>query len=130
MMRRRNFVRLWAASQPLLSLACVIMLVAVSGSGCKRTAQHTSDFRLQKIDEMLNAELPQGTPRARVEYFLNSRGYKIEDSPDKNAVVAVVRHVDTETLQPATARTTFHFDSNNKLASYELESAPDAPLRP
>ncbi len=129
-MRRRNFACSRAASQSMLSLACVITLLAVSGYGCKRTTQHTSDFRLQKIDEMLNAELRPGTPRARVEYFLNSRGYKIEDSPDKNAVVAVVRHVDTETLQPATARATFHFDSNDKLTSYELQSAPDAPLRP
>jgi hypothetical protein len=114
----------------VLSVACVILLVVISSYGCKRTTHHTSDFRLQKIDEMLNAELPPGTPRARVEYFLNSRGYKVEDSPDRNAVVAVVRHVDTETLQPATARATFRFDSNDKLTSYELQSAPDAPLRP
>jgi hypothetical protein len=79
---------------------------------------------------MLNTQVPQGTPRSRVEYFLNSRGYGLEDSPDKSSLVAVVRHIDTDTLQPATARVTFHFDSNDKLLSYELQAAPDAPLRP
>jgi hypothetical protein len=128
---RRNFVWQRAAFRPMLSLAFMILLVAVSGNGCKSSSHtHTSDFRLQKIDEMLNAELPPGTPRTRVEYFLNSRGYKLEYSSDKNSVVGIVRRIDTVTLEPATARATFHFDSNNKLTSYELQSAPDAPLRP
>jgi hypothetical protein len=114
-----------------LSLAIMILLVTVSGNGCKRTSStHTSDLRLQKIDEMINAALPPGTPRTRVEYFLNSRGYRLEDSSEKNSVVAIVRRIDTDTLEPATARATFHFDSNDKLTSYELQSAPDVPLRP
>ena len=79
---------------------------------------------------MLNTQLPPGTPRARVEFFLNSRGYAMDPSHDKSSLAAVVRHVDTDTLQPATARVTFHFDSNRNLISYELQSAPDAPLRP
>jgi hypothetical protein len=126
MIRRRN-----SAWQPVnsLPLAFVVLLLAFSIWGCKNNT-HTSDSRLQKIDEMLNAQLPQGTPRFRVEYFLISRGYKLEDSPDKSSFVGVVRHVDTATLQPATARVTFHFDANNKLTSYELQSVPDAPLRP
>jgi hypothetical protein len=127
----RNFVWQRAAFQPMLSLAIMILLVTVSGNGCKRTSStHTSDLRLQKIDEMINAALPPGTPRTRVEYFLNSRGYKLEDSSEKNSVVAIVRRIDTDTLEPATARATFHFDSNDKLTSYELQSAPDVPLRP
>jgi hypothetical protein len=125
---RRNPACIPAAPRPFF-LACAVLFVAFSGHGCK-SAPHTSDSRLQKIDELLNTQLPQGTPRSRVEYFLNSRGYGLEDSPDKNSLVAVVRHIDTDTLQPATARVTFHFDSNDKLLSYELQAAPDAPLRP
>src|ERR1700693_4526888 len=125
MIRRRNLATL----PTLLPLACVVILLTLFGYGCKSNA-HTSDSRLQKIDEMLNTQLPQGTPRSRVEYFLNSRGYKLEDAPDKNSLVAIVRHIDTGTLQPATARVTFHFGANDKLTSYELQSAPDAPLRP
>jgi hypothetical protein len=126
MIRRRN--SMWRPANSL-PLAFLVLLLAFSNCGCKSNA-HTSDSRLQKIDEMLNAQLPQGTPKSRVEYFLNSRGYKLEDSPDKNSFIGLVRHVDTDTLQPATARVTFHFDSNNKLISYELQSIPDALLRP
>jgi hypothetical protein len=115
--------------RPFLLLTCVALLSLLSASGCK-SHSHTSDSRLQKIDEMLNTQLPPGTPMSRVDHFLKSRGYIVEDSPDKNSLVAVVRHVDTDTLQPATARVTFHFDSNANLISYELQSAPDAPLRP
>ena len=112
-----------------LMLACAVLLSSLLACGCRRNA-HTSDSRLQKIDEMLNTQLSPGTPRARVEFFLSSRGYSIEHSSDKSSLVAMVRHVDTDTLQPATARVTFHFDSNEKLLSYDLQSAPDAPLRP
>jgi hypothetical protein len=129
MICRRNSTQLLATPPPLLPLACVVILLSLSCYGCKSNA-HTSDSRLQKIDEMLNVQLPQGATRTRVEYFLNSRGYKLEDSPNKNSLVAVVRHIDTDTLQAATARVTFHFDSNNKLLSYELQPASDAPLQP
>jgi hypothetical protein len=129
MIRRQKSTWPPAALPLLLSMAAAALFLAFAIYGCKSNA-HTSDSRLQKIDEMLNTRLPQGTPRSRLEFFLNSRGYRLEDSPDKNSVVAVVRLVDTDTLQPATARVTFHFDLNDKLVSYELQSAPDAPLRP
>jgi ATP-dependent 26S proteasome regulatory subunit len=129
MFRRHNPAWPPSTLRPLLLLACAVLLFSLLGYGCRRNA-HTSDPRLQKIDEMLNSQLPPGTPMSRVDHFLKSRGYIVEDSPDKNSLVAVVRHVDTDTLQPATARVTFHFDSNANLISYELQSAPDAPLRP
>ena len=129
MIRRRKFAWLPAVLPLLLSTAGAALFLAFSIYGCKSNA-HTSDSRLQKIDEMLNTRLPQGTPRSRLEFFLSSRGYKLEDAPDKNSLVAVVRQIDTDTLQPRTARVTFHFDVNDKLVSYELEAAPDAPFKP
>jgi hypothetical protein len=126
MIRSRNSVKLTAAFPRLLASAALLSSLLVFG--CK-SHSHTSDSRLQKIDALLNSQLPQGTPRPRVEYFLSSRGYQLEDSPDKASLVTV-RHIDTETLIPATARVTFHFDSNERLLSYELQPAPDAPLRP
>jgi hypothetical protein len=129
MMRRQKSTWLPAALPLLLSTAGAALFLTFSIYGCKSNA-HTSDSRLQKIDEMLNARLPQGTPRSRLEFFLSSRGYKLEDAPDKNSLVAVVRQIDTDTLQPRTARVTFHFDVNDKLVSYELAAAPDAPLQP
>jgi len=129
MIRRRNSARPPVPFQPFLLLACVAILLSLYASACK-SQTHTSDVRLQKIDKMLSDQLPPGTTRGRVDYFLKSRGYTVEDSPDKDSLVAVVRQIDTDTLQPATARVTFRFDSNDKLISYELQPAPDAPLRP
>jgi hypothetical protein len=126
---RSNFSGSRANLRLLLALTRLVPLLFLTAGGCK-PALHTTDPHLQKIDEMLNTQLPQGTPRSRVTYFLSSRGYKLEGSADKNSVIAVVRQVDTDTLQPATARVIFHFDSNDKLVSYELQAAPDAPLQP
>src|SRR5277367_943801 len=111
MIRHRYTASPSANLRPFLLLACAVFLSLLPASGCK-SHSHTTDSRLQKIDEMLNTQLPPGTPLARVDHFLKSRGYIVEDSPDKNSLVAVVRHVDTETLQPVTARVTFHFDSS------------------
>jgi len=127
MICRQKSTWLRAALPLVLSTAGAALLLAFSVYGCNSKA-HTSDSRLQKIDEMLSTRFPQGTPRSRLEFFLNSRGYKLEDAPDKNSLVAVIRQIDTDTLQPRTARATFHFDLNGKLVSYELASAPDAPL--
>ena len=129
MIRRRNSMWLLSSVWPLLLLVCVALAASLLGYGCRKNA-HTSDSRLQQIDELLNKQLPPGTPLARVDHFLKSRGYTVQDSPDKNSLVALVRHIDTDTLQPETARVTFHFDSNNNLISYEMQLVPDAPLRP
>ena len=129
MICRQKSTRRRAALPLVLSTAGAALLLAFSVYGCRSKA-HTSDSRLQKIDEMLSTRFPQGTPRSRLEFFLSSRGYKLEDAPDKNSLVAVVRQIDTDTLEPRTARVTFHFDLNDKLVSYELEAAPDAPLQP
>jgi hypothetical protein len=82
---------------------------------------------LRKIDEMLDAKLPKGTSRDRVAFFLTTRGYAVESSGDRHTLVAVVRHVDTDTLQPATARVEFHFDASDRLTSYDLQRASDFP---
>jgi hypothetical protein len=129
MIRRRNPVWLPASLPLYFFLMLLVALLTIQLIGCKSKGR-TADPRLKKIDNMLSAQLPKGTQRGRVEFFLNSRGYRVEDSPDKNVIVAIVRHIDTETLRPATARVTFHFDSNNKLVSYDLQPAPDAPPQP
>lgn len=122
-MQQRPCSPAWVA----LAFAAVMLLFVASG--CKKHS-HSSDPRLHKIEQALDAKLPPGTPRARVEHFLSSRGYRIENSPDSNSVVAVVRHIDTETLRPATVRVIFHFDANDRLITYELESPSDIPLQP
>jgi hypothetical protein len=129
MIRRRSLAWLPSNLRPFLLLVCAALAASLLGYGCRRNA-HTSDQRLQQIDELLNKQLPPGTPLARVDHFLKSRGYPVQDSPDKIALVALVRHIDTDTLQPSTARVTFHFDSNRNLVSYEMQYAPEGPLQP
>ena len=97
--------------------------------GCK-TGAHTSNPHLRQIDEMLDAQVPQGTPRSRVTFFLSSQGFPLENTRDAKAIVAIVHRVDTDTLQPETARVTFHFDASDKLKSYELATATDSPAQP
>jgi len=111
---------------PLRLSAAALLFSLASGllfSGCNHN-RHTYDPRLRKIDELLNSNLPAGTTRGRVEYFLKSRGYEFEDVADKTTVRALVRHVDPGTLEPAAAHATFHFDPNGKLTSYDLDPAP------
>ena len=98
------------------------VFLALAAAGCK-TGAHTSDPRLRQIDEMLNSQLPPGIPKSRVMFFLSSQNFPVENASDAKAVVAIVHRVDTDTLQPATARVTFHFDASDKLKSYDLEPA-------
>jgi len=105
------------------------VFLSLALSGCK-TSGHTSDPRLRQIDEMLDSQLPQGTPKSRVIFFLSSQNFAVENARDARTVVAIVHRVDTDTLQPATARVTFHFDDADKLKSYDLEPAPSSAQQP
>src|SRR5882762_1677826 len=98
-----------------LLLAGVFLALALAG--CKSSA-HTSDPRLRQIDEMLGSQLPQGTPKSRIILYLSSQNYPVENTRDARAIVAIVHRVDTDTLQPATARVTFHLDASDKLKCY------------
>jgi len=110
-----------------LLLAGVFLALALAG--CKSSA-HTSDPRLRQIDEMLDSQLPQGTPKSRVILYLSSQNYPAENTGDAKTVVAIVHRVDTDTLQPATARVTFHFDASDKLKFYDLEPAASPAPQP
>jgi hypothetical protein len=98
------------------------LLLAISSlslASCKRSG-HSSDPRLRQIDEMLDSQLPPGTAKSRVILYLSSQGFPVENTSDPRAITATVRHVDTETLQPVNASVTFHFDSQDKLTTYDL----------
>ena len=103
-----------------LILASILLVVLLGG--CK-TSAHTSDPRLRQIDETLDSQLPQGTPKSRVIFFLSSQNFPVENTSEAKTVVAIVHRVDTDTLQPVTARVTFRFDASDKLKSYDLEAA-------
>jgi hypothetical protein len=110
-------------------IGLALILLALSGAGCK-SHSHTSDPQLRSIDKSLEKSFPPGTPRVRIELFLNSRGYTVAPNSDPKTLIAVIRHIDTDTLQPVTARVTFQFDAANRLTTYEMVRAPDAPIQP
>src|SRR6266436_9620434 len=110
-----------------LFLLGVFALLALAG--CKQSG-HTSDPRLRPIDEMLHSQLPGCTAKSRVVFYLNSQNFPAENTGDARAIVAIVHHGDSDTLQPATARVTFHFDASDNLKSYELVAAAGSASRP
>jgi hypothetical protein len=110
------------SKQTTPAILLLIALVALVGfsAGCKQEPGETSDPQLKPIQEILQQNLPIGTSDATVQTFLSSRGYTIE-TPDKpGTMVAAIRHIDTQTLKPVTARVTFYFDANGKLNTYEI----------
>ncbi len=127
MKKLRNFSKSLSPSLAVLFLLGVFAILALAG--CKQGG-HTSDPRLKQIDEMLDSQLPAGTSKSRVPFYLSSQGFPLESTSDPRALVAVVHRVDTDTLQPATARVTFHFDASGNLKSYELVSAGSSVPQP
>ena len=122
-----NLTKSPASSIAGLLLLCLFTLLALAG--CKHS-RHTFNPSLKQIDEMLDAQLPQGTSKARVAVYLSAQGFPVESTNDPRTMVATVRHVDTETLRPETARVTFHFDARDKLTTYELTAAPSSASQP
>ncbi len=125
----KNLRDLSRGSFPSVSgfLFCVFAILALAA--CKQSG-HTSDPRLRQIDQMLDSRLPAGTAKSRVILYLSSQNFPVENTSDAHAIVAIVHHVDTDTLQPATARVTFHFDVSDNLKSYELVTAAGSASRP
>lgn len=108
----------------LCILAAAVFLTLVAG--CEKS-QKVSDPQLQPIQEMLDANLPPGTPSSIVNQFVSTRGYALEPSGKADAMVVVIRHIDKQKLQPVTARVTFRFDANDKLVSTEIVRTPNQP---
>jgi hypothetical protein len=106
-------------------LASMLLCAMLVTAGCKSSAIHTSNPQLKQIDVLINQQLPPGTSRLQVNFFLNSRGYPSEHSADPHVIVATIEHVDTETLRPSAARVRFLFDPQDKLLTYDM--APTSP---
>ena len=126
----RNSHILAKSLSPSLAVLCLLGVFAMLAlAGCKQNG-HTSDPRLRQIDEMLDSQLPTGTAKSRVSFYLSSQGFPLESTGDPRAIVAVIHHVDTDTLQPSTARVTFHFDAGDNLKSYELVTVAGSASQP
>jgi len=95
--------------------------------GCKG-ALKVDDPQLKPIQAMLDEKLPVGSTEGAVVEFLSARGYPTEPPEKPGTLVAIIRHIDTEKLQPVTARVTFYFDANGKLNTYEIVRTMNAPI--
>ena len=98
-------------------ILCAAILWA---AGCQKI-ERTSDPQLKPIQAMLDAQLPKGTPEANVLAFLDNRGFPVLPDGKQGTIVTTIRHIDTETVTPVTARVTFYFDANRRLNTYELQ---------
>jgi hypothetical protein len=96
-------------------------LLFLFAAGCGKSSTEVTDPQLKPIQEMLNSQLPTGSSEGTVQQFLSARGYPIERASQPGTLVALIRHIDTEKLQPVTARVTFYFDANGRLNTTEIE---------
>jgi hypothetical protein len=112
----------------LLCLALVLGAVLLCGCGAK--SNEVDDPQLKPIQEMLDAQVPPGTTEGAVTQFLTLRGYEMQAEHKPGTIVALIRHIDTEKLQPVTARVTFYFSANGKLNTTEIVRAFNRPVPP
>jgi hypothetical protein len=112
-----------SAAPVFLFLALLTLCLA---GGCKKSSE-VDDPQLKPIQEMLNQSLPVGSSEAMVTQFLAVRGYP-QEAAKRGTVVAIIRHIDTEKLQPVTARVTFYFDANGKLNDTEIVRTFNQPI--
>ena len=96
-------------------------LVSALLVGCGTSSNEVTDPQLKPIQEMVNSQLPVGSSEGTVQQFLLARGYPIEKSSKPGTMIGIIRHIDTEKLQPVTARVTFYFDANGRLNTTEIE---------
>jgi len=106
----------------MIFAACFLSL------GACKNAFKVEDPQLKPIEDMVKEKLPLGTTEGAVLEFLSARGYPTENSGKPGTLVAIIRHIDTQKLQPVTARVTFYFDANGKLNTYDIERTMNAPI--
>jgi hypothetical protein len=110
---------------PFCSLFLLLALLAAS---CQKSFMQVDDPQLKPIQEMIVTQLPKGSTADRVTNFLSVRGYELQAPEKPGTVVAIIRHIDTQTVRPVTARVTFYFDANGKLNAVEMTRTANQPI--
>jgi len=122
------------SSTTILSLRCsalrafsTILFGLLLLTGCQKTTR-TDDPQLKPIQDMLDQGLPVGTPEANLITYLETRGYTIKPAEKQGTVLAIIRHIDTQRLEPVTVRVTFYFDATHRLNTYEMQRTLNEPI--
>jgi hypothetical protein len=109
-------------------VCCSLLLLAtILAAGCQK-GYHVDDPQLKPIQEMIETQLPLGSTADRVTNFLSVRGYELQTPEKPGTLVAIIRHIDLQTVRPVTARVTFYFDANGKLNAVEMRRTANQPL--
>jgi hypothetical protein len=109
----------------------LLAIVVLSSGGCRdslKNAFKVEDPQLKPIETMVQQNVPLGSTQAGVLEFLSARGYPTDNPTEPNTIVGIIRHIDTEKLQPVTARVTFYFDANGKLKSIDVVRTMNEPI--
>jgi hypothetical protein len=128
MLPRNDSDRGWHFVAQMVCFAAILSAILLCGCGAK--SNEVDDPQLKPIQEMLNAQVPPGTTEGTVTQFLTLRGYEVEAGHKPGTIVALIRHIDTEKLQPVTARVTFYFNANGKLNTTEIVRAFNRAIPP
>ncbi len=110
-----------------LLFCSLLLLMASLATGCQK-GYHVDDPQLKPIQEMIETQLPLGSTADRVTNFLSVRGYEMQAPEKPGTLVAIIRHIDLETVRPVTARVTFYFDANGKLNAVEMTRTMNQPV--
>lgn len=122
-MQRDSRIRI-LQSVSLLALLSAIFFLA---TGCEKFLA-PPDPALKPIQEMLEQQVPPGTPRSNVSLYLSTMGYEQEAATTPGTLVAIIRKIDMEKMEPLTARATFYFDAHDKLTKFELQRTVNQPI--
>lgn len=93
------------SSSSVGSVAAGVSAAAMLSSGCQKIL-NPADPGLKPIQEMLEQQLPPRTPQGHVSQFLSTQGYREQPAQKPGPMVAVIRKIDMEKLEPVTARLT------------------------
>lgn len=116
---------------PVRMFPLLLALLSLCFAGCKdslKNAFKVEDPQLKPIETMVQQNVPLGSTQGAVLEFLSARGYPIDNPTEPDTIVGIIRHIDTEKLQPVTARVTFYFDTNGRLKSVDVVRTMNAPI--
>jgi hypothetical protein len=102
--------------QPRTWLVLVgVMMCAVSG--CQQKQETTT----ADVQEIVERELPVGTPLARAQEVLSSKGWEHSYIPAERTVRAMLRDTSSNALVKGSIQITLQFDDQKKLASHDVK---------
>jgi hypothetical protein len=113
------------ARRGALPFCSLLLLLALLVASCQKSFMRVDDPQLKPIQETIETQLPKGSTTERVTTFLSVRGYEMQNSEKPGTLVAIIRHIDTQTVRPVTARVTFYFDANGRLNAVEMMRIPN-----